>query len=283
MLLDMKNIFQPVRFLYLFRKTVLERPVQIFGIVVLNLVVVLMLYAFLRNIIGWSATQNITFLWGLVFGGCYLSAAVFSYFSSNASGSSYLTLPASHFEKWLCGILITWVLYVAVFLLYYKAIDSAFVGYYHQHLNPLEAEYQEKMEAVQIFNYKGHVARNVFLIFFNLTAAMFVGSLYFNKISFVKTGLVICAAFVLLYGINIGIAQLMFTNVSDAFPYSHVSISLPSDSPLNEFAMAVRPKTEEGSIGLPSPYIDVFRTTVRYILTSVLCVTAFIRLREKEF
>jgi hypothetical protein len=112
---------------------------------------------------------------------------------------------------------------------------------------------------------------------------MFVGSLYFNKISFVKTGLVICAAFVLLYGINIGIAQLMFTNVSDAFPYSHVSISLPSDSPLNEFAMAVRPKTEEGNIGLPSPYIDVFRTTVRYILTSVLCVTAFIRLREKEF
>ena len=93
----MNNFFQPTRFFYLFRKTVLERPVQIFGIVVLNLVVVLMMYAFLRNILGWTATQNLTFLWGLVFGGCYLSAAVFNYFSTNASGSSFLTLPASQF------------------------------------------------------------------------------------------------------------------------------------------------------------------------------------------
>lgn len=128
----MNNIFQFSRFFYLFRKTVLERPVQIFGIVILNLIVVLLMYAFLRNILGWAPTQNLTFIWGFVFGGCYLSASVFSYFTTNATGSSYLTLPASHLEKWLCGILITWVLYVIVFLLYYKAVDYAFVSYYHK-------------------------------------------------------------------------------------------------------------------------------------------------------
>ena len=279
----MNNIFQPDRFWYLFRKTVLERPVQIFGIVVLNLVVVLLMYAFLRNIIGWPAAQNLSFIWGFVFGGCYLSAAVFNYFSTNAGGSSYLTLPASHFEKWLCGILITWVLYVIAFLIYYKAMDTIFVGYYHRQLNPLEVDYQGKVEAVQTFDYGGHVARNVYLLFGNLTAAMFVGSLYFNKISFVKTGLVICAAMVFFYGLNLGIAHAMFSNVADAFPFSHVAIGLPSHTEFNEVAMAVRPKTEEGSIGLPSPFVDIYTFSIRYVVTSTLCIAAFIRLKEKEF
>jgi hypothetical protein len=279
----MNNTFHPMRFFYFFRKTILERPVQIFGIVLLNLVVVLLMYAFLRDIIGWHSTQNLTFLWGFVFGGCYLSAAVFSYFSSNASGSSFLTLPASHFEKWLCGILITWVFYVAVFLLYYKAVDSTFVSYYHRHLNPLEVGYQNKAEAVQLFDYGGHVARMAYLVFGNLTAAMFVGSLYFNKISFVKTGLVICAAFVFFYGLNLGIAHLMFPNVNDAYPFSHVAIAFPSLAPINEFAPVVRPVNEEGSVALPSPYVDIYRITIRYILTFTLCIAAFIRLKEKEF
>jgi hypothetical protein len=279
----MNNTFEPVRFIHLFRKTVLEKPVQIFGIVILNLVVVLLMYAFLRNIIGWSGTQNLTFIWGFVFGGCYLSAAVFSNFNTNASGSSFLTLPASHFEKWLCGILITWVLYVVVFLLYYKGVDAIFVDYYHRHLDPLEVGYQNKVEAVQMFDYSGHVAGMAYLIFGNLTAAMFVGSLYFNKISFVKTGLVVCAAFVFFYGANLALAYSMFPNISDAYPFSHVSIGLPSATQVNELTMAVRPKSEEGSVGLPPPYINIYQVTIRYILTTTLCITAFIRLKEKEF
>jgi hypothetical protein len=279
----MNNLFQFTRFMYLFRKTVLEKPVQIFGIVILNLVVVLLMYAFLRNIIGWPGTQNLTFIWGFVFGGCYLSAAVFSNFNSNASGSSFLTLPASHLEKWLCGILITWVLYVVVFLLYYKGIDAIFVNYYHRHLNPLEVDYQGKLEAVQMFDYGGHVARMAYLIFGNLTAAMFVGSLYFNKISFVKTGLVICAAFVFFYGVNLAMAHIIFPDVTDAYPFSHVSIGLPSATKVNELTMAIRPKSEEGSVGLPSPYIDIYQVTVRYVLMLTLCIAAFIRLKEKEF
>lgn len=280
----MNDIFSSRRFFYLFKKTVLERPVQIFGIVALNFIVVLLMYAFLRNIIGWEETQNLTFIWGLVFGGCYLSAAVFSYFSSNASGSSYLTLPASHLEKWLCGILITWVLYVIVFLLYFRAVDSIFVSYYHGQLNPLEVDYQKKVEGVQLLGYQSRIVKLGFLIFANLTAAMFAGSLYFNKISFVKTGLVICGIVVFFYGFNLVIAKLIFSNVQDAFPFSHISIALPSGVNVdNAMTLAVRPKTTEGNISLPSPYSDMYRATMRYVITSILCVTAFIRLKEKEF
>src|SRR5207237_4369479 len=125
-----------------------------------------------------------------------------------------LTLPASNFEKWLCGILITWVLYVIVFLLFFRGIDTIFVSYYHDHLNPLEVDYDKKIEAVQLFDYGGHVARMTFLMFGNLTAAMFVGSFYFNKISFVKTGLIVCAACVFFYVLNLSLARLTFSNVN---------------------------------------------------------------------
>ncbi len=279
----MNNIFSLTRFLLLFRKTVLERPTQIFGIVVLNLVVVLMMYGFLRSIIGWSGTQNLTFIWGFVFGGCYLSAAVFGYFSSNASGSSYLTLPCSHLEKWLCGVLITWVLYVALFLVYYRFMDMVFVDFYHRSLNPLEVGYQNKVESVQMFDYSGHVAKMAYIVFGNLTAAMFVGSLYFNKLSFVKTGLVICAVVVLFYGVNLGMANAMFPQVNDAFPFSHVAVEISPASMMNEMTLAIRPKSEEGNVSLPSPYIEIYRVTVRYVLVAILCVAAFIRLKEKEF
>jgi hypothetical protein len=47
--------------------------------------------------------------------------------------------------------------------------------------------------------------------------------------------------------------------------------------------MAVRPKTEEGSIGLPSPFVDIYTFSIRYVVTSTLCIAAFIRLKEKEF
>ena len=71
------------------------------------------MYAFAKFTGGFEVAQNAAFLMGLIGGGCFLASFVYSHFSSNASGSSYLTLPASHFEKWLCGVIITGVLYVA--------------------------------------------------------------------------------------------------------------------------------------------------------------------------
>jgi hypothetical protein len=119
-------------------------------------------------------------------------------------------------------------------------------------------------------------------MFANFSAAMFLGALYFNKISFIKTGLIICILLVGVYGLNLLLANLLFKNVSDAFPYSYVAISLAQNHPA-EVVETIRPKIEEGSIGLPSVYADVFEIFFKYLLPMVLCVSAYIRLREKEF
>jgi hypothetical protein len=279
----MNNVFDLRRFSRLLKKTIVEWPVKVFGIVALTFIVMLLLYAFLRDIIGWVPTQNMTFLFGFLFAGCYLSTSVFHYFSSSPSGSSFLTLPASHLEKWLCGVVITWLLYVPLFLAYYKGIDTVFVSYYHQQLNPMEFDYEKKMEAVQFFNLKSNAAINCYMLFGNLTAAMFVGSFYFNRNAFIKTSLLICAVFALLYIVNLGVAKTIFPEVRDAFPFGHVTMSLPSPPLTTETDISIRPKLEEGTVSLPSPYIEIYRIFIRYGLGMVLIITAYIRLKEKEF
>ena len=279
----MNNLFNLKRFIWIFRKTLLERPVQLLGIFVLDFVLVFLLYMFLRTVIGWGPTQNMTFFFGLSFSGCYLSAALFSYFSSNANGSSYLTLPCSALEKWLTAIVIVAVIYTASFVLFYKGMDTAFVSYYHDHLNPKEANYLNDLESVQPFNLSGHVAKTSFYMYGALVSSMLVGSLYFNKLSFVKTGLIICGICVAFFLINFSVANLFFNNVSDAFPFFRVSMNLPSTEKVIESSVLIRPVSDEASVILPQPYHSIVQSIIQYALAIILSITAYIRLKEKEF
>jgi len=95
----MNNTFNTKRFSLLFKKTIAERPVQTIGVTVLLLLLSFILYVVAKKWSGFGAAQNLTFIWGLSGGGFFLASFVFGYFSNNASGSSYLTLPASYFEK----------------------------------------------------------------------------------------------------------------------------------------------------------------------------------------
>src|SRR6185312_2498988 len=115
----MNNTFQLKRFGRLIKKTLFERPVQMFGLTALLLALSLILYSVIKTFGGFGPAQNITFIWGLAGGGFFLASFVFGYFSSYSMGSTFLTLPASNFEKWLCGVLIAGVFYPIIFLLFF--------------------------------------------------------------------------------------------------------------------------------------------------------------------
>ncbi|MEP6682193.1 MAG: hypothetical protein ABJA35_02995, partial [Parafilimonas sp.] len=142
----MSNTFNAKRFWRLFKKTLLERPIQMFGLTALLLTLVLILYVVAKQLSGFGAAQNLSFIWGLPGGSFILASFVFGYFSSNASGSSFLTLPASHFEKWLSGVLIVGILYPVIFLLFYHLIDVSFVTLYHNSLDTSSPFYKEQYE-----------------------------------------------------------------------------------------------------------------------------------------
>jgi len=264
----MNNTFNLQRFGLLFKKSLLERPVQMFGFTGMLLALVLILYVVAKSLMGYNAAQNLSFIWGLAGGGCFLASFVFSYFSSNATGSSYLTLPASHFEKWLCGILIVGVLYPATFMIFFRIMDASFVALFHKSLDPAGPFYKQQYESVYLFSFNGIVAGKVYPMFLFLAGAMLIGSLYFNKVSFIKVSIVICVICIGSFGLNWLFAKLIFGTISDAALFNHVSIPVGK---------------EEGSIELPERVGRIFDFSLKYIFTLLLWIFAFIRLREKEF
>ncbi|MDQ6845018.1 MAG: hypothetical protein M3Z92_11790 [Bacteroidota bacterium] len=264
----MNNIFNLKRFAWLLKKTLLERPAQMFGFTGLLLTLVFILYYVAKTLAGFGAAQNLSFIWGLPVGSCLLASIVFGYFSSNAMGSSFLTLPASNFEKWLCGILISCVLYPAIFLIFYRIVDGTFVTAYHNRLDTSSPFYKQQYEAVYIFSFTGIVAWKVYQTFFFFTGAMLVGSLYFNKIPFIKSAISICILTVGIVGINWLMAKLFFGNFNDAGAFNHVTIPVGK---------------EEATVELPSAIGNIFTYSIWFIIPGILWILSYTRLREKEF
>ena len=264
----MNDIFNIKRFAWLLKKTITERPIQNVGVTVLLLILSFILYVVAKKIFGFEPAQNLTFFWGLVGGSFFLASFVFGYFSTNASGSSYLTLPVSFLEKWLCGVLIAGVFYLLIFLSFFHLMDVIFVAAYHNSLDPTSLFYKQQYESVYTFDLNGIIAWRVYPIYLVLTGSMLTGGLYFNKISFVKTGITICIAVLAIFGLNWLIATFLFNNVNDASPYDHVTLVVGK---------------EKATLILPPKIDNLFHTGVAFILPAILWLLPLLRLREKEF
>lgn len=264
----MNNTFNLRRFGLLFKKTLLEKPAQMFGFTALILAFILIAYAVAKSLIGFNGAQNLAFIWGLIGGSFFLASFVFNYFSSNAIGSSYLTLPASQLEKWLCGVLIAGVLYPIIFIAFYRLMDASFVYLFHKSLDPTGPFYKQQYESVNIFSFDGIIAWKVYPMFLFSVGAMLVGSLYFNKVSFIKVSLVICGLLIGSYAINWGFAKILFGSINDASIFDHVTMDVGKGY---------------GTIVLPERASNIFINTWNYVFPAILFITSFIRLREKEF
>ncbi|MBV4355913.1 hypothetical protein [Pinibacter aurantiacus] len=264
----MSDTFNLKRFGLLLKKTITERPTQTIGVTALLLILSLTLYIVAKNIIGFNAAQNLTFVWGLAGGGFFLASFVFNYFNSNASGSSYLTLPASYFEKWLCGVLIAGVFYPVIFLLFYHLMDVLFVAAYHSSLDPNSLFYRQQYDSVFTFDLDGILAWKVYFMFAMLTGFMLIGGLYFNKTALVKTAIAICIFLAILLGLNWFTGIMFFGPIKEAGIYDHVTLEVGK---------------AEGVILLPAGIEHFFRTGIAYFLPAVLWLSPLLRLREKEF
>ncbi len=212
--------------------------------------------------------QRISFFVGLVGGGFFLGSFVFGYFSSNARGSSFLSMPASHFEKWLCGVLIAGVFYPIAFLAFYYGVDKAFVALYHNSLDPASPFYKQAYASVYTFDLNGIIAGNVYIMFFIYTGAMLLGSLYFNKVSVIKTAIALCIICLVIFGTNWLFAILFFGNVNDASPFHGVALLVGNDV---------------GSIELPAGIAKICEYVFFFVMPATFWILSFTRLREKEF
>jgi hypothetical protein len=266
----MNDLFEIKRFGLLLKKTVAERVLQLTGLAALALIATLIIYAgvlFVTDGAGHNLAQNLSFVWGIIGGGTFLSSIVFGYFSTNASGAAYLTLPASAFEKWLCGILIIGVFFPVVFMAFYRVMDTCFVMFYHNGLNKHDPRYTDMYNAVQVYAFDNNFAKQCVIIYANFATAMMVGSLYFNKVSAVKTALVYVGLLAFVYFLNLILAHTIFTHVDSAFPFNSIFIKVGNGT---------------GLLELPAMVSKMVFIAIQYIIPGALLFTTYIRLREKE-
>lgn len=269
----MYDFFHLPRFLRLMKKTLLERPFQFFGFTGAMLAILFIYYSIYHLPANqWYEIQKMTILLGLTGGGTVLASFVFGYFTVNATGISYLTLPASHFEKWLCAVLITLVLYPLLFLVFFKCMDTAFVDSFHRHLDPGRKDYQEIYQRVQRYSLTDPYAKKNYVYFVNYAGAMMLGSLYFDKLGLIKSGLLIGGVFLSVYLLNLCIAKMIIGGVTNAFPFDGVDVLVSGKGWATTRELRVPPAAMQ--------WLDIFSEG---ILPVFLWATAYVRLTEKQF
>ena len=270
----MNEIFNIKRFSWLLEKMLWERILPICGTLGIAFFLTGIIYFINRPIVTEAMTttssssfQEMAFTLGLTLGGGVLAGLVFAYFSESARGYGYLTLPASAFEKWLCGVLIVGV-FTVLFFVFFRIIDTAFVHHFHDTLPKSLGDYQKMFAMVQILSFDSWELKNTYYIYFMLTGVMAIGSLYFNKMALIKSAIGFIVVFASLHYLNQFIAALIFGERVSTLPFMYKITVLTVHFP---------------TIFLENVPRLLLETFFLIVLPIVLWIIAFIRLREKEF
>jgi len=217
---------------------------------------------------------------GLYFVGCFYASTIFSELGSKSRAIQYLSVPASHLEKLLCGILFGVVLFFLAYTAVFYLVDIPMVSLgiqviarQHQHWPGTF----EPIGTVQVLNLWNNPWApipdrkfHLFLLgYFAVQSAFLLGSVYFARWSFIKTVIGI----LLFWG-----GFIMFTDkvVNEHLPAGWHAYDMlrwydnPDNSPV--FRMVQLPDTVERLLVI----------LVQYSIPPAFWVITYFRLKEKE-
>lgn len=216
--------------------------------------------------------QNITFFFSLFAVGTFYASQYFRDLGSRSKGINFLLVPASAFEKLLCSLLYTALLFFVVFTVAFYLVDALMVAVAHQ--LPQDMASGEKTGVVNIFKvvivrFNKDSTINFLLFFFSLQSVFLLGSVYFEKYSFIKT--IIC-------GFAAGF--LLF-----CFLYFFNEYLLPEGDYPQGFLTSYRVYVVGGKdrlVQVPRWIGEVFRFLVMYGVAPFMWLVTYYRLKEKQ-
>jgi len=216
--------------------------------------------------------QQMTFFFCLFSLGTFYASQYFRDLGSRPKGINFLLVPASVFEKLLCSLLYTVLLFFAVFVAAFYLVDVLMVAVANT-LSGTEAT-AGKPVVVNVFKiilirFNKDSTINFLLFFFSVQSAFLLGSVYFEKYSFIKT---IISGFVGAF--------ILF-----CFMYLFNEVLLPpGDYPMG-FLTAYRVHVDginDRLVQVPHWIGEVFRFLAMFAVTPFLWVVTYYRLKEKQ-
>lgn len=134
--------------------------------------------------------QKATFYISLFALGTTYASQYYSHFSSRARGINFLMVPASQFEKMLCSLLYTVLLFLAVITVCFYLVDLP-MTYLLTPRAPVEgvvrASGPVNVFEVKFFNFPEGPYGRLLFFYLSVQSAFLLGSVLFNRFSFLKT------------------------------------------------------------------------------------------------
>ncbi len=204
-----------------------------------------------------GAVQNGVFIIGLFVGGGVFSNAMFSEFSSPQSGIWLLSIPATHAEKVIASILISVVFFLGVYMILFYITDILYLVF------------TDNLAADTILNPFKNNFYQFFFIYFLFNGVLLLGSIMFNKYSFIKTLLAGVLLFILLNYGNLIVLRFLIPEAT-----------LVSSTPFDSFLFS--DQGENIKVVLSKETAIASSIFIKGILPICIWVAVWLQLKDKE-
>ncbi len=158
--------------------------------------------------------QTLLFIFGLLGAGSVFSSTVFAHLGDKKKAIAALTLPASHFEKYLVAWLYSFLIFIVVFTLSFYLVVWLVLT--------LDNPGAEPVKYLNIFATENGILLIVLLFAFLHGIALW-GSVYFQKLHFIKTAFAFFIGLMILVFLNFqGLEMLFDRDLRAAVPFNNI-------------------------------------------------------------
>jgi len=253
----MNNTFNPTRFGRLFIKHTVEHyKSYLMSLTVLVGVMILggsfLVYMIEARID--KGLQTAVFSMIMLLAGPIFTSTIFTDLGDKKRGTVFLTLPASHFEKYL----VAWIYSFAIFLVIYTA------SFYVVVLFAVNVKHfpGQPTEIINVFQWP---ILGMYLVYAFLHSIAFYGAIFFEKLHFIKTGFIFFIFFALLIVSNkLLLGALLSHPVDPTVPFGNLHFT-----------------NNNRTVDI-SHQQDFFLLGILVLVTLFFWVATYFRLKEKQ-
>ena len=192
----------------------------------------------------------------LLLAGTMFTSNIFADLGDKHRSVSALTLPASHFEKYLLGWLYSYVIFQLIYLAVFPPIIAIILHTRHWPVH---------FEVLDVIHQRGVGWMLLFYAFMHSVAMC--GAIFFKKLHFIKTGFIFFIGLMLLTLINKTVVEIALgRDIISAVPFAQINFF----EGRNYFSIS------------PSNNTDAFFICMTLSLAFILWVAAYFRLTEKQ-
>src|SRR5579863_5670198 len=215
----MNDIFNPKRFGRLFIKHTVEHYksyLMSLGVLIGVLSLGIGFFTYINNDEPLNmAMQTGVFAIVLLLAGTMFTSTIFSDMGNKKRSISALTLPASHFEKYLVAWIYSYVLFQLVFVAVYPAILAVILNTRH---------WPARFEIFNVFHLP--VLPWILMLYAMLHAITLCGAIFFKRLQFIKTAFVFFIGLMLLSLINKSVIEAALgRDIISAVPFAFINFN----------------------------------------------------------